>query len=135
MSNRDSGVRPPDIRLDVWQFVRLMVQLEETLAAAPGGGKGSALSRLFERWEDVWVDLDARLVDLGQHDMDGFADLMMNQEVVLDAVTDAERRLIAGELEKVVRSIAGRLSVADDPGDVEDLSFERDALRDRIGGL
>ena len=135
MPNRDADARRPDLRLDVWQFVRLMVQLEETLAAAPGKGAGTALRRLFERWEDVWVDLDARLVDLGQHDMDGFADLMMNQEVVLDAVTEPERRLVAAELEKVARAIAGRLAVTDDPGDVEDLSFERDALRDLLRGL
>lgn len=122
------GRNTRDIRLDVWQFVRLMVQIEETLAAAPGGGKGTSLQALWERWEDVWVDLDAQLVDLGKHDMDAFADLMMNQEVVLDAVTEGERRLIAKELKLVVKSIAARLTATEDPGDVEDLSFERDEL-------
>lgn len=117
-----------DIRMDVWQFVRLMVQLEETLAAAPAGGKGSALKALYDRWEDTWVDLDARLVDLGKHDMDAFADLMMNQEVVLERIDTAEKVLIAGELNKVVKTIGRQLSRTDDPGEVEDLSFERDEL-------
>jgi hypothetical protein len=115
------------LTLDVWQFVRLMVGMEETLNAH-GGGKGSDLKTLYDRWEDLWVDLDARLVDLGRHDFDAFADLMMRQEVVLEDVSDTERELVRRELEKVVARIKTQLAGTDDPGDVEDLSFERDEL-------
>jgi hypothetical protein len=116
-----------ELTLDVWQFVRLMVGMEETLNAH-GGGKGSDLKTLYDRWEDLWVDLDARLVDLGRHDFDAFADLMMRQEVVLEDVSDTERELVRRELEKVVARIKTQLTGTDDPGDVEDLSFERDEL-------
>ncbi len=135
MANQEPSGRTRSLRLDVWQFVRLMVQLEETLEKTPGQGKGTAHRALFERWEDIWVDLDARLVDLGQHDMDAFADLMMNQEVVLDDLSQGECRLIGGEMEKVVRTIVFRLKATEDPGDVEDLSFERDELTELIRKL
>lgn len=116
-----------DLTLDVWQFVRLMVGMEETLNAH-GGGRGSELKKLYDKWEDLWVDLDARLVDLGKHDMDAFADLMMDQEVVLEEVTQREKDLVAQELEKVLRQIKAHLAQTEDPGEVEDLSFERDEL-------
>jgi hypothetical protein len=123
-----------DLSLDVWQFVRLMVRMEESLKAH-GGGRGTQLKALYDRWEDLWVDLDARLVDLGREDPDGFADLMMEQEVVLEEVSEAERALVRAELEKVVAQIKSALARTDDPGEVEDLSFERDELVRTLRGL
>ncbi len=116
-----------DLTLDVWQFVRLMVCMEESLNAR-SGGRGSDLKSLYDKWEDLWVDLDARLVDLGKHDMDAFADLMMDQEVVLEEVTAREKELVRQEFDKVLRQIKARLAQTDDPADVEDLSFERDEI-------
>ncbi|NMM45074.1 hypothetical protein HH303_11335 [Rhodospirillaceae bacterium KN72] len=123
-----------DLTLDVWQFVRLMVSMEDTLKSH-GGGRGSAVKALYDKWEDLWVDLDAQLVDLGKHDMDAFADLMMEQEVVLEEVTKADRRVVAEQLEKVLRQIKARLLKLDDPQEVEDLSFERDELTLTIKSL
>lgn len=117
----------PDLTLDVWQFVRLMVGMEETLNAH-GGGRGSAVKRVYDKWEDIWVDLDAQLVDLGRRDPDAFADLMMDQEVVLEDVSAGEHAVVRAELEKVLTQIKAKLSQTDDPGDVEDLSFERDEI-------
>ncbi|MEQ8602892.1 MAG: hypothetical protein RIB45_06205 [Marivibrio sp.] len=113
------------LTLDVWQFVRLMVRMEETLQAGDGS---SALRQLYERWEDLWVDLDARLVDLGRTDMDAFADLMMEQEVVLEDVPPGAYALVADELEKVTAELKRTLSHTEDPAQVEDLSFERDEI-------
>ena len=112
------------LTLDVWQFVRLMVRMEETLQ----GGGSSALRQLYQRWEDLWVDLDAQLVDLGRTDMDAFADLMMDQEVVLEDVPPGAYALVADELEKVVGELKRTLAHTEDPAQVEDLSFERDEL-------
>lgn len=116
-----------DLTLDVWQFVRLMVSMEESLEAR-SGGKGSGLKSLYDRWEDIWVDLDARLVDLGRRDPNAFADLMMDQEVVLEEVSTGEAQLVVQELEKVVRQLKAKLSQTDAPDEVEDLTFERDEL-------
>ena len=116
-----------ELRLDVWKFVRLMVGMEEYLGGAERG-KGSAVKRLYDKWEDTWVDLDAKLIDLGKHDMDAFAELMMDQEVVLEQVSDPECEIVANQLDRVLRQIKAQLSKTDDVGDVEDLSFERDEL-------
>ncbi len=114
-----------DLTLDVWQFVRLMVGMEESLKARGGA---SDVRALYRRWEDLWVDLDAQLVDLGKRDPQAFADLMMEQEVVLEDVSGADREIVVRELSKVLSQITATLAGTDDPAEVEDLSFERDEL-------
>lgn len=113
-----------EIRFAVWQFVRLMVRLEETMKT----DKSDALKALYDGWEDIWVDLDAQLVDLSKQDPDAFADLMMDQEVVCDDISKDECRLVADELNKVIDEIKASLAKAEDDEMVEDLSFERDEL-------
>jgi|GEM_PF-303714 hypothetical protein len=127
---------PSDLTLDVWQFVRLMVQMEETLngsGSAQGGGSG--LKALYDLWEDLWVDLDAQLLDLGKRDPETFADMMMEQEVVLENPPAGARALAADELAKVVDALKRQLTRTDDPLQVEDLSFERDELSETIRTL
>lgn len=113
-----------EIRFAVWQFVRLMVQLEDTVKTATG----APLKDLYDGWEDIWVDLDARLVDLGKHDHDAFADLMMDQEVICDDLSAEECGLVADVLETVQEKIKAALRETEDEQEVEDLSFERDEL-------
>lgn len=62
-----------ELRLAVWQFVRVMVELENS--------KSSAL--LYKYWEKTWVEVDKQLDRLSNEDHRAYADLMMNQEVVL----------------------------------------------------
>lgn len=129
-----------DLHLDVWQFVRLMVQMEETLKRVgfdprSGKGGGGALKALYDLWEDLWVDLDAQLVDLGRRDPEAFADLMMDQEVVLENPPAGARALVAAEFEKVVDALKRELNHTQDPAQVEDLSFERDELIETIRAL
>ncbi|WP_259781118.1 hypothetical protein [Aestuariispira ectoiniformans] len=113
-----------EIRFAVWQFVRLMVRLEDSVKTE----KSDALKALYNGWEDIWVDLDAQLVDLSKQDPDAFADLMMDQEVICDDVSKEECLLVAGELNKVITEIKGLLAKTEDDEMVEDLSFERDEL-------
>ena len=113
-----------EIRFTVWQFVRLMVQLEESIKK----DKTGPAKKLYDAWEDIWVELDAKLLDLGRDKPDDFADLMMNQEVCCDDVTFEERKLIIMELKKVSNSLKQELRKADDDQTVEDLTFELDEL-------
>ena len=113
-----------DLRFVVWQFVRLMVQVEDSLKQE----KAPDLKRIYDLWEDIWVDLDARLVDLGRKDGDAFADLMMNQEVICEQVTAEDKDTVCGELAKVVDSMTAQLAATDDAQAVEELSFEREEL-------
>lgn len=114
-----------EIRFTVWQFVRLMVQLEESIKRdKTGPGK-----KLFDAWEDIWVELDAKLLDLGRGKPDEFADLMMNQEVCCEEVSVEESQLVVLELNKVIATLKKDLAKADDDQTVEDLTFELDELQ------
>jgi hypothetical protein len=66
---------PGKIAVDVWQFVRMMVQLEREGGARGGGGTCDA-------WREAWHEIDRRLEELGRTDAEAFAELMMNQLVV-----------------------------------------------------
>ncbi len=112
-----------EIRFIVWQFVRLMVQLEETVEA----GRAPEEKKLYDSWEDIWVDLDAKLIDLGAKNPEKFAELMMDQEVVSD-LTSSEAGVVAIQLQAVLKDIIEKLKHTDEEEDVADLSFERDEL-------
>ncbi len=113
-----------EIRFTVWQFVRLMVQLEESIKK----DKTGPAKKLFDAWEDVWVELDAQLIDLGRENPDAFAELMMNQEVCCEEVTLEECKWVALELKKVINSLKQDLAKTEDDQTVEDLTFELDEL-------
>ena len=120
-----------DLHFAVWQFVRIMVYLEERLKRKKKFKQASAYKQmqdLYLAWEDVWVDLDAKLLDFGRHDKAQFAWLMMEQEVVISDCSPSIRDLVCQLIEGVVAEINQKLTKTDDSGQTEDLSFERDAL-------
>ncbi|MDX1738684.1 MAG: hypothetical protein R3261_10635 [Alphaproteobacteria bacterium] len=121
-----------EVRFVVWQFVRLMVRLEEVVEA--GGAVSNVEKSLYESWEDLWVDLDAKLIDLGKRDPEAFAELMMDQDVVTE-LTPEEAGAVANILKQVVQSLSDQLKVTDNEDDVLDLSFERDELSTFIQDL
>ena len=114
-----------ELRFTVWQFVRLMVQLEKTVET----DKTGPVKTLYDGWEDIWVDLDAQLVDLGKHDPEAFADLMMDQEVVCNDVSKDDCGVVVEQLKLAVEEIKNLLTKTDAQEEVEDLSFERDELQ------
>ena len=113
-----------EVRFTVWQFVRLMVQMEESIKSDKIGN----IKKLYHGWEDIWVDLDAKLLDLGRNNPDEFADLMMNQEVCCDDVDFTEAQIIIVEFKKTSDNLKQKLSQTDDEQVVEDLTFELDEL-------
>ncbi len=123
---------PPDLRLPVWQFVRVMVQVEETLAQAPD----AAAASLSQAWSDVWRELDAALTRLGEADSQAFADLMMDQEVVLEAVAPDLARSVGRVLAKVIRTMRANLEAGPTEGHrAEDLRFEVAELEKTLESL
>ncbi len=120
-----------DIAFDVWQFVRIMVQLEAT---AKGGAAWSA-------WREAWEELDAKLESLRHRDPRAFGELMMDQQVVLPL----QRRGQLAEVTMAVQAVLANLdaSIGDRNLDSQrrtDLRFERsemaevmEALRQRGG--
>ena len=120
-----------DLRLTVWQFVRLMVQVDETLSARPN----PAVKEIKDTWDDIWLDIDARLEELGRKDPDGFATMMMDQEVVLTGMTLGLQKAIAAELAQVVRAMQQTRRSSKDQQAKDDMTFEIQELNDVLTAL
>jgi hypothetical protein len=67
------------IKMDVWQFVRVMVAWEDKGLVE---GKNAAAA-LYQEWSEGWQELDARLTDLSDRDFIAYSELMMEEEVEL----------------------------------------------------
>jgi hypothetical protein len=107
-----------EIDLTVWQFVRIMVELE----------RRKSRSLAYKLWQGAWEELDGRLDALRAGDkMDEFSNLMMNQEVSLQAekihLTEA-----AEAAERVISVIGKTLSKTRDTKAKDELMFEQAEL-------
>ncbi len=116
---------PIELRLVVWQFVRVMVQLE---TASRTRGRQSAPS-LYGAWRPAWQEVDRRLTQLGKTDAAGFSDLMMEQEVVLQCRNRAQLNELTRTVDNVINQLKTEIKAASgDPRRVTDLRFERTEL-------
>jgi len=113
------------LRLETWQFVRIMVALE----AMPG-------SKAARLWGLAWREIDRRLSHLGKTDAEGFAALMMEQEVVLPIPGPHIVREAVRALRQVDRELAALLAgegLSEEQRSA--LKFEQQALRRRERAL
>lgn len=111
------------IVFDSWQFVRVMVRLEETR------DRDVARRALWAAWSADWRKLDRELERLRTADFGRFAEAMMDQEVVFDPVDAATARTVA----RLAREVADELAKARkgaDPATRQDLGFEQAGLTD-----
>ena len=109
------------IAFTTWQFVRVMVRLEDTRKNAPDRRV------LYREWKDDWETLDAELERLRQDNFDAFSDLMMDKEIVFGDVAP-DLALVAAEVSaEVVEQIAGGARGAT-RRERDDLDFERAEL-------
>jgi hypothetical protein len=111
-----------ELRIPVWQFVRIMVHLE----GDSGRGKSKGES-VYGDWLDAWTELDAHLTKLGKTNADGFADLMMEQEVLV--VCRGQARL--AELRRTIDTVARRMKA--DVRHAADAEHKRDLRREARG--
>lgn len=96
------GRKKIKLRFVVWQFVRIMVFLEES-KKLPGASRGGIL---LSRRNEIWRALDSKLAGLGKKNADAFSDLMMEQDVILEDVSFLE----LSELICVVNEVSKRLT-------------------------
>jgi len=126
----------------VWQFVRIMVRLEEQ--ASQSGA--AAMSKLYQTWRGAWEELDARLDELGQTDAAAYADLMMDQEIILDGVPADQMDALAAVVRSIIDQLAdetakARVSGGESGGnadaatDLESLEFELREMEDLMARL
>lgn len=92
------------IAFTVWQFVRVMVQLEET-ANLRGCNPRDVL---YKRWHGAWVEVDKELTNLGNSSASEFSDIMMNHDVMVSC----ENGVLLGQLLKVIEEVIWQLSEA-----------------------
>lgn len=111
------------IVFDTWQFVRVMVRLEETR------DRDAARRALWAAWSADWRKLDRELERLRTADFGRFAEAMMDQEVAFDPVDAATARTVARLAREVARELAKARKGAD-PTALQDLAFEQAGLAD-----
>ena len=110
-----------EIRIVVWQFVRIMVQLEtESARRKPRGG--AAKTSLYESWQEAWEELDTKLTDLGKRDHRAYSNLMMDQEVVLECATAADLAEVVQTVDRIIKRLGDMITRKQ--GKVKDLRFE-----------
>lgn len=109
------------IVFDTWQFVRVMVRLEQTR------DRSAARRALWAAWATDWRRVDGELERLRADDFAGFAEAMMEQEVTFEPVEAATARTVA-RLAREVAGEIGRTQKGADPDARRDLAFERAGL-------
>ena len=115
-----------ELRLVVWQFVRIMVQLEN-VSRVRGDKRGPST---YREWRTAWVEVDRTLDRLGKTDADAFSDLMMNQEVVLRCHDRTQINEVTRTAENVVAQLDELLRDARGDGQrEEDLKYERREMK------
>ena len=116
---------PTELRLVVWQFVRIMVHLE---TASRARGRQSAPS-LYGAWRPAWQEIDRHLTQLSKGDAAGFSELMMDQEVVVQCRDRAQLNELVRTVDNVINQLKSEIKAASgDPRAIVDLRFERTEL-------
>ena len=108
-----------ELRITVWQFVRIMVALEGRRPRA----------QIYDDWKAAWRELDTELTRLGKSDIAAYSELMMNQEVVLEIGGGKRRREVMHVLARILRDMKRQLRNAG--GGAE----ERRSLKFELGEL
>ena len=123
-----------EVRFSIWQFVRLMVYLEDQNANAEGANTDQLT--LFNAWSEVWGRLDRDLTRLAESDMDAYAEMMMDQEVVIEDATAPLIITAKAAFTAVIQDMDKAIDAGGDKHLMDSLTFERrelDHLIKRLG--
>ncbi|MEM9682700.1 MAG: hypothetical protein AAF942_05500 [Pseudomonadota bacterium] len=116
------------VALATWQFVRLMVRLEESRR------QSGARRSLYDAWREDWETLDAELEKLRRDDFGAFSELMIDKEVVFENVRPHHVETAAEMMTEVADQLARDQKKARGKKK-DDLKFEETELRDLAGEL
>ncbi len=116
-----------ELNFTVWQFVRLMVHIEDS--PQPSAEE----TALYAEWQGIWADLDQRLATLAEEDFDAYSSLMMDQEVIISEVDQCHIPVAKTVLEKVMAQLDKSIEAGghnqEDDEHLLSLKFERRELR------
>lgn len=118
------------LEIGVWQFVRIMVELEGR-AARRKGRRPAAKGRpsVYDDWREAWDELDSRLTELGARDQAGYADLMMNQDVVVKCHGSGQLEEVRDALGRIIETMKAEIDRGGPRGRLKDLRFESRELQ------
>ncbi len=111
------------IAFATWQFVRLMVRLEESRRQS--GERRS----LYDAWRVDWETLDGELERLRRNDFGAFSELMVDKEVVFESVKSHHVETVAMMLVEVADQLARDQAKARGKKK-DDLRYEENELRE-----
>ena len=111
------------MKLDIWEFVRLMVAVEN-----------QADNPLMQAFGEQWQEVDQALEALSQSDRIAYSDMMLNQEIDLGALNRDQKAAGAAALQKVIAELK-TMEEDLEPDDAETIKLERKALAKRLKGF
>ena len=127
-----AGRKKIKLKFSVWQFVRLMVFMED-VKKSPGSSRDSLVLR---QRHEIWRALDAKLTGLGKRDAQAFSELMMEQDVVLEDVSLEELDEFVDTAAGVIKSMrAESNSKQRDEAIAAGLIFELEEMQTMSNGL
>lgn len=106
-----------ELRFTVWQFVRLMVRLEQHPDAR------------LDAWGDTWSTMDPELAALAESDPESYGETMMDKEVVMEDATPDQALAAKMALEAVMDEIDQAIETEKNTDLLPSLKFERRELR------
>ena len=112
--------------IDIWQFVRIMVEAETNKE-----GK-----ILLDNFGDAWNEVDAKLTELADTDMQAYANMMMSQNIVLETdkkINEAMVSIISSVIEKLTNQLDNIDAESDELA--QDLAFEIQGLEQLVDEL
>ena len=121
------------IEFVVWQFVRVMVEMEAL--ARPRGRNSRDTFRA--RNATTWNELDKELEALAQADPTTYAKRMMKDTIVVNTKTAAQVAEVSEALGRVINHMAAELrrGTHDNPSQRASLMFEQTELKKLRGSL
>ncbi|MEM7071143.1 MAG: hypothetical protein AAF403_05225 [Pseudomonadota bacterium] len=125
--------------LTPWQFIGLMEYLSELVENNQHPHHQHTdhkhmivYQKLLLAWDEPWLNLSAKLIDMAKQNPQSYSEWMIDQEVILNDLNHHDIDSILEAIKQMVHGLSMRLMESDDPEIVQDLSFERDTLQDLI---
>ena len=112
------------MKLDIWEFVRLMVAVEQE----PG-------NPLMQAFAQQWQEVDQALTELAQEDHIAYSDMMLNQQIDLGDLTRQQSQAAIDTFTQVIAEIKKLEAKASAPEEVETFKLERKALAKTVKRL
>ena len=112
----------------MWQFVRVMVDLEENRLNHNSKKIKLRNQPVFKNLEHVWKNLDKKLTTLQQTDHNAYSQLMMNEKIDLPIKSKAQLNEIISSIDRVVRKLSKLMKSAKESIHLPAYSFEKTEL-------